>query len=242
MRKATRGNAGAGSLIGLLALGAAVAVAQTPPPGAKRRAAIGSAVTDADGNVYKTVAIGKQKWMAENLRTVHYRDGSPIRHLEDTKEWGSDTEGAYCAYEGDGAKAATYGFLYNGYAILSPRGLCPAGWHVPGDEEWQTLIGHLGGERESGGKLKERGNAHWLENVGATNATSFSAVPGGHRFTNYLSGESRFDWLGLRGFYASATEWGEKSVWCRDLQNLNAGVERTRWSGRSGISVRCVRD
>jgi len=196
-------------------------------------------VKDADGNAYRTVAIGSQTWMAENLRTTHYRDGSPISRLDDDKSWGKDKEGAYCSYGRDATKAATYGLLYNGYAILSSRGLCPAGWHVPSDADWQALISHLGGEREAGGKLKEKGSAHWLENVGATDSTGFSALPGGYRFTNYLSGESQFDWLGLRGFYASSTEWGEKAVWCRDLQNLNPAVARVHWTGHSGISVRC---
>ena len=232
-----------GSLIGLMALGTAVAAAQQPKAHARPRAAVAKTrVTDSDGNVYRTVAIGKQTWMAENLRTTRYRDGSSVRHLEDDKAWGSDTEGAYCAYEGDAARAAAYGLLYNGYAILNPKGLCPAGWHVPNDQEWLALIDHLGGERGAGGKLKEKGDAHWLENVGATDSTGFSALPGGHRFTNFLSNESRFDWLGLRGFYASSTEWGDKSVWCRDLQNLNPDVGRIRWTGRSGVTVRCIRD
>jgi len=103
----------------------------------------------------------------------------------------------------------------------------------------QALISHLGGEREAGGKLKEKGSAHWLENVGATDSTGFSALPGGYRFTNYLSGESQFDWLGLRGFYASSTEMGREGRMVPRSPELESCRSPRSLTGHSGISVRC---
>jgi uncharacterized protein (TIGR02145 family) len=105
----------------------------------------GETVTDADGNVYHTVQIGNQVWMVENLRTTKYNDNSPITPVSDNAVWGTLTTEAYCWYNNDEAtNKNTYGALYNWY-VLNTGKLCPTGWHVPSQAEWETLISSLGG-------------------------------------------------------------------------------------------------
>lgn len=192
---------------------------------------------DIDGNMYQTVTIGTQTWMAENLRVTKYRDGTQILIIIDNTAWERDTTGACCSYNNDPTETKTYGLLYNGYAILNSRNLAPAGWHIPSDEEWQIFVDYLGGEKEAGGKLKEKTNAHWYENVGATNASGFTALPSGYRDATGF-----FDWLGLRTFLASNSEWRDKAVWYRDMQNLNPFVKRAHFTGNAGLAVRCIKD
>jgi uncharacterized protein (TIGR02145 family) len=115
-------------------------------------------VTDYDGNVYNTVTIGTQTWMTEDLRVTHYRNGDLIPNVAETAAWNNLTTGAYCNYDNDKRNSATYGRLYNWYAVISGANLAPSGWHVPTDAEWTTLTTYLGGEGVAGGKLKESGN------------------------------------------------------------------------------------
>jgi len=198
-------------------------------------------VKDIDGNVYKTLTIGTQTWMAENLKVTKYRDGTPIPLIIDSAAWRELKSGAYCNYDNDTAKADIYGRLYNFYAVVDPKNICPKGWHVPTDVEWQKLIDYLGGEKIAGGKLKEAGNSHWSKNVGATNKSGFTALPGGCRDENIV-GDNTFDWIGLRGMFWSSTEWGNGASWFRDLQDINPHVNREHWGNQKGFSVRCVRD
>lgn len=134
-------------------------------------------VTDFDGNVYPVVKIFTRFWMAENLKTTRLNDGTPITLASD--HWFFDKEPSRCFYNNDGSSfRETYGMLYNMYAVYTGK-LCPAGWHVPKETEWNTLIGYLGGS-VAGGKLKEAGTEHWISpNTGADNSTGFSALPGG---------------------------------------------------------------
>jgi uncharacterized protein (TIGR02145 family) len=192
---------------------------------------------DIEGNVYQIVTIGTQTWMAENLRTTKYRDGTPIPMITDNTSWEQDTNGACSSYNNEPAKTKIYGLLYNGYAIMNSKNLAPAGWHIPSDQEWNTLVDYLGGEKEAGGKLKGTANTYWYENVGATDESGFTALPGGYRDATGF-----FDWLGLRTFIASSTEWGPKAVWFRDLQNLNPWVNRAHFTENAGLSVRCIKD
>jgi uncharacterized protein (TIGR02145 family) len=137
-------------------------------------------VSDIDGNDYKTIQIGIQEWMAENLKTTKYNDGNSIPNVTDFIEWSDLITGVYCWYKNDAsAYKATYGALYNWFTVSTGK-LCPAGWHVPSDAEWTTLYGYLGGAGVAGGKLKETGTTHWISpNTGATNSSGFTALPGG---------------------------------------------------------------
>ena len=201
-------------------------------------------IRDIDGNIYHTVKIGTQTWMLENLKTTKYSDGTTIPVLRENKLWINDGIGACCYYNNDTANLKVYGLLYNALAILNPRKLAPKGWHIPSDKEWQTLIDYLGGEKVAGGKLKEKGNKHWKENIDATNKSGFTALPAGFRdcFIQVTGKNSCYDWLGLRTLFASSTVWGDKIIWVRDLQNINSMVIRKHGGGCSGISVRCIKD
>ena len=142
-------------------------------------------MTDIDGNTYQTVKIGNQWWIAENLNVTHYQNGDAIPNVTDSAAWWGLTSGAYCNYNNDAANVAVYGRLYNWYAVHDSRNIAPAGWHVPSDAEWQTLVDYLGGDPVAGGKMKEAGTTHWISpNTGATNESGFSGLPGGYRHTD----------------------------------------------------------
>jgi uncharacterized protein (TIGR02145 family) len=199
-------------------------------------------VTDVDGNVYCIVTIGTQVWMAENLKVTHYRNGDPIPNVTDNTEWTGLSNGAYCNYDNDPGNLATYGCLYNWYAVNDSCGIAPAGWHVPTDAEWQTLVYYLGGSSYAGGKMKttgtiEAGTGLWYSpNTGATNESSFSALPGGLCHRGY------FFHLGHAAYFWSSTEYYSYYAWYRGLSRGYSGVYRYYYHKQNGFSVRCVRD
>jgi uncharacterized protein (TIGR02145 family) len=119
-------------------------------------------LTDQDGNVYKTVTIGTQTWMAENLRTTKYNDGTAIANVTENTVWDTLRTGAYCNYNNTTSidTIATYGRLYNWHAVNTGK-LAPIGWHVPTADEWTKLTDDLGSGYVAGGKLKETGTSHW---------------------------------------------------------------------------------
>ena len=192
-------------------------------------------LTDIEGTIYKTCVLGNQLWMAENLKTTKYNDGIAIPLVTDDS-WGSQFTGAYCNYENTPSNSDTYGRLYNWYAVNTGK-LCPAGWHVPSDNEWTVLTSFLGGESVAGGKLKETGTAHWLSpNTGATNETMFTALPGGIRF-----GNNPFDQLGNRGYWWSSSIT-TSMAWYRYLINYDEVIHRYESVRSAGNSVRCVKE
>jgi uncharacterized protein (TIGR02145 family) len=204
-------------------------------------------VSDIEGNTYKTVKIGGQEWMAENLITTKYSDGSAIPNITDKILWAADITGAYCDYSNNPSNSVIYGRLYNWYIASSnnPKNVCPTGWHVPLDEEWTTFEVYLGGIRAEdspkcliGGKLKETGLIHWdSPNSGATNKSGFSGLPGGGREPNGF-----FQYLGTQAVWWSATEAYLSNAWSRNLLNYSTEDYRTDLSKNYGLSVRCVRD
>lgn len=198
-------------------------------------------MTDKDGNTYKTVEIGQQEWMAENLKVSHFRNGDRIPEAKTDGKWEMSGEvgiPAWCYYENDAENGKTYGKLYNWYAVNDPRGLAPEGWHVPTDVEWTTLIDYLGGESVAGGKLKETDTAHWNSpNTEATNETSFTALPGGRRISN-----GSFSSVGDSGYWWSAAEDGTYSAWRRSMTYGKSTVLRLDDIKRAGFSVRYLRD
>jgi uncharacterized protein (TIGR02145 family) len=142
-------------------------------------------MTDQDGNTYRTVQIGTQVWMAENLKTTKYRNGVSIAHITDNQQWVSDTNGAYCSYSNNIINDCPYGKLYNFYAVVNTNNICPTGWHVPTESEWLTLTNFLGGSTVAGGKMKVSSSTYWdAPNTGATNQSGFSALPAGIRAGN----------------------------------------------------------
>ena len=195
----------------------------------------GSFTDPRDGHVYKTVTIGTQVWMAENLAYL------PAVNPSST---GSNINPYYYVYDYEGTDVAvakqhtnynTYGVMYNWPAALSA---CPLGWHLPSEEEWTILTTFLGGYNVAGGKMKETGTTHWNSpNTGATNERGFSALPCGSRFDL-----GTFDNMGIYGNWWSSSEYDTNIAWSRVLYNDDIQVARGLSTKGSGFSVRCVRD
>jgi uncharacterized protein (TIGR02145 family) len=177
--------------------------------------------------------------MQQNLATASYNDGSGIPNVSDNTAWSNLTTPGYCWYNNDAATYKnTYGALYNWYAVNTGK-LCPAGWHVPTDAEWTTLINYLGGESVAGGAMKEAGTAHWISpNTGATNSSGFTALPGGGR--DYSDGT--FDGLGLVGYWWSATEVSATGAWFCYLYFNGPNAYLYDHDKQNGFSVRCLKD
>ena len=199
-------------------------------------------MTDQDGNEYKTITIGTQTWMAENLRTTKYRDGSAIPNVTDNTEWIELATGAYCNYNNTTSAdtIATYGRLYNWYAVTDSRNIAPEGWHLPTESEWWILLNYLDGS-VAGGKMKETGTKHWITpNTGATNESGFTALPSGNRS----------DFRGLGEFFAigqHATYWGSTPIdpehyLLLKLFHEQERISQTGFINTSGFAVRLVKD
>ena len=204
-------------------------------------------MTDQDSNVYKTITIGTQTWMAENLRTTKYRNGETIPNITDNVAWVFLTTGAYCSYANTANKdeIATYGRLYNWYAIADSRNIAPIGWHVPSDAEWTTLTTYLDSPYGPSGKMKETGTTHWITpNTGATNESGFTGLPTGARDSGGSNPEPFFNSMGAISYYWSSTEPGPNYAvgdYCR-LSYDNATVYRYNNSKAEGFAVRLVKD
>lgn len=187
---------------------------------------------------YKTIVLGDQEWLAENLRVTHYRNGDSIPNVINDKDWNELYTGARCAYENAESYADTYGYLYNWYAVYDSRNIAPAGWHVPTDKEWQTLVDYLGGNEIAGGILKEPGTAHWKSpNTEAMNKSGFTALPAGWRLE-----VSHFDSLGEWALFWSSSEDRNDLPWYRGQFYLSPSVARGRREKQMGLSVRLLRD
>lgn len=195
-------------------------------------------VVDIDGNSYKVVQIGTQFWMAENLKTTTFKNGSQIHLVTDFSQWANLTSQAYCWYNNSVTNKDTYGALYNWYAVATEN-LCPTGWHVPTDTEWTIFTNFLGGENGAGGKLKEIGATHWSSpNTGATNEYGFTALPGGYR-----SMENGSLAIGLYGLWWSSTASTASNAWYRSMYFDDDDVYRSSfYPVVSGLSVRCIKD
>ena len=193
---------------------------------------------DYDGNAYASITIGNQVWMAENLRVTHYRDGDAIPNETDAGTWAGLSTGAYCWYENVQANNATYGSLYNWYAVDDNHGLCPYGWHVPTNAEWTTLTTYLGGTSVAGGKMKAIIDLWTSPNTCATNIINFSGLPGGNRKLN-----GTFENIGCNSIWWSSTERSSGSAWYRVLGYFYGHVSVLCYDNEEcGYSVRCLRD
>jgi|WetSurSiteA1Bulk_404760.scaffolds.fasta_scaffold04582_6 uncharacterized protein (TIGR02145 family) len=216
-------------------------------------------VSDADGNVYATVKIGNQIWMAENLRTTKYNDGTEIPPIESNYAWSELTTPAYCCYNNEISNKEVYGALYNWYAVNTGK-LCPVGFHVPSDAEWHELalfldpnailkspndVGYDGiTSLFAGSKLKETGNEHWLEaNTDATNETGFTALGGG--LNAIIDGNASFIWLGYLSYWWSSTETEfdlKPYIWGRGMTYNNSKLIRPLTLKNQGLYIRCISD
>ncbi|MFH2037607.1 MAG: fibrobacter succinogenes major paralogous domain-containing protein [Candidatus Zixiibacteriota bacterium] len=194
-------------------------------------------MTDIDGNVYQTVTIGTQVWMAENLKVTHYRDGDTIPNVINNSAWEYLSSGGYCDYDNNPVNVAIYGRLYNWYAVSDARNIAPEGWHIPSHSEWQTLVLYLGSD--AGGKMKETGTAHWSEpNTGATNESGFNALPAGMcGYMDLYIGMPQDTW------FWSSTDYPNNRARVCELWSYSASAEISGHLAKgSGLSVRCVKD
>lgn len=199
----------------------------------------GSFTDERDGRTYRTIKIGSQIWMSENLQATKFRNGDPIPKVTENANWSDLKTGAWCDYKNNPENSIIYGKLYNFYAVSDPRAIAPKGWHIPTVTEWQTLLDFLGGSVEAGGKLKEAGNTHWAEpNTGATNETGFSALPGGCCF----GGMEQFYDIGKIGYWWTATPANGSDAAHRIMYNNNNSVASYNGNRRVGYSIRCVKD
>ena len=193
-------------------------------------------VTDAELNVYNTIKIGTQTWMAENLKTTTFSNGEQIANVADNLIWPDYKLDAYCWYENNISFKTSYGALYNWYAVNTAR-LCPTGWHVPSSAEFAALITFLGGESAAGGKLKENGAVHWLTpNTGADNQSGFSSLPGG----SLNSG----DFVSFRtaGYWWSSAGSSPDSADFLLMESNNGSASIDSGIKTNGLSVRCIKD
>jgi uncharacterized protein (TIGR02145 family) len=200
-------------------------------------------VTDIDGNSYYTITIGNQEWMSENLKVTKYQNGDPIPEIEDDVIWGGLTTDGSCTNRNVENFSGIYGRLYNWYAVIDKRNVCPSGWHVPSDGEWTILTTFLGGESVAGRIMKEGGTTHWAApNTGATNETGFTALPGGARCRCY-GGMAFYDVSGT-GYWWSSSQQSTSTSWYRYIYHNSINVYRSFFmlDEKMGISVRCVRD
>ncbi|NHM06999.1 hypothetical protein G4D82_07175 [Flavobacterium sp. CYK-4] len=190
------------------------------------------------------VQIGNQIWMTKNLNVSRYRNGDPIPQVTNPTQWANLTTGAWCYYNNDSQNGAKYGKLYNWYAVNDPRGLAPAGWHIPSDQDWATLVSFLGFADLAGGKMKttgtlQEGTGLWKSpNVAATNSSGFSALPGGYEAEN---GSGSF-LLDRYGYWWSTTEFGSQRAVARILNYTDGGITTLEFFKDNGFSVRCLKN
>ena len=207
-------------------------------------------VTDIDGNTYPVINIGTQAWMAENLRSTRYQNGDTIPNVTSSLIWQDLETGARCYYDDDPiANAAEYGALYNWFAVVDDRNICPQGWHVPTDAEWNIMAVFLDATVDTtdngsytgtdiGDQLKEAGTAHWTApNASATNSSGFRALPGGQRFG------TAFHNVNTDGLWWTSTTGNTADhAWYRQLLYVSTGIKRVTYFKVNGMSCRCVSD
>jgi uncharacterized protein (TIGR02145 family) len=200
-------------------------------------------VLDIEGNVYYTVNIGTQEWMAENLKATKFNDGTIIPLVIDSAEWSNLRTPGYCWYDNYTPNKEVYGFLYNWYTLDSAsngnKNVCPTGWHIPSNNEWSELTTYLGGESIAGEKMKESGIFYWNSRfAGADNSSDFSALAGGKRSDDLPT----FNGIGYSGLWWSSTAYTATLAMDRWILSDDNDVESIRTIKQNGLSVRCLKD
>jgi uncharacterized protein (TIGR02145 family) len=199
--------------------------------------------TSSSDSIFKTVKIGKQEWMAENLNVDKFRNGDLIPEVKSQKEWekaGKSGKPAWCNYDNNNINGEKHGKLYNWYAVNDPRGLAPEGWNIPSDEEWDQLAAYLGGEEDAGKKMKSKtgwdGTEDWPEGNG-TDEYGFSGLPGGLR-----THIGEFIKFGKYTSWWTSTESDTEGAWDRSLYYAFVNLDRGDNYGGEGLNVRCLKD
>lgn len=193
-------------------------------------------ITDFDGNVYKTVKVGKQVWMQSNLNVSRFRDGTVIPEAKTEEEWeaaGKKRKPAWCFYNFDPVNGIKYGKLYNWYAVSDSHGLAPEGWHIPDIPDWSVLSDLFGGDNSAGPKLKSTGN--WDNK--ASNESFFSALPGGA-----IPMAGPYNEIGKAGYWWSSSVSDVRNAWFRYLNPDTDEFKKDSYDKSRGLSVRCIKD
>jgi uncharacterized protein (TIGR02145 family) len=194
-------------------------------------------ISDLDGNIYNTVSIGNQIWMASNLSTSRYRNGAYIPYILNSNQWASIKSPALSFYNHDNGYETNYGKQYNWYAVTDTQGICPVGWHIPTNSEWTVLSDFLGGLNVAGGKMKATGTQYWSFPSNGSNSSGFTGLPGGFRNV-----DGTFGILGYNGFWWSATEENEQRAINRSIIYTDNLLSAGSSSKNQGFSVRCLKD
>lgn len=195
-------------------------------------------VRDVEGNLYKTIQIGSQEWMAENLRTSTYSNGDTLTQIINNSTWLNDSSGAWCYYNNEERNNVPYGKLYNWRVAINPKNICPNGWHMPSETEWNTLVNFLGGDAIAGAKLKSKSLQHWESpNAQATNSSGFSALASGLRF---IEGDF-FGLLNYAGWW-SKQSLDETSALKLNVNYLSGSSFFDGYNKGYGFSIRCLKD
>lgn len=195
-----------------------------------------SQVIDIDGNIYKTIIIGNQEWMAENLKVEHYRNGDLIPRVQDEEEWKALRTGSWCYYQNKPENGLIFGKLYSWYAVNDKRGLAPKGWHIPSNEEWDELVEYLGGKEIAGKKMIDPtlwGN----NNIDASNESGFTAIPSGCGLTNGYTSQYSCD-----AFYWTSSQYDNENAWFRMLLIGWTDLFINSTKKKFELAIRCIKD
>ena len=195
-------------------------------------------VSDIDGNVYNTVSVGARVWLVESLKTTKFTDGTSIPVVTDNASWANLSTAATSDYNNTATNSAVYGKLYNWYAVAGSKKICPTGWHVPSDADWNDQMTALGGTSAAAGKMMEAGTLHWLSpNTSSTNSSGFTALGTGYR--NYLG---EFKDLKYFGGFWSSTSIDATFASYKGMYSGEASMDNHEVNKKTGLSVRCVKD
>ena len=191
---------------------------------------------DIDGNQYPIFQIGTKIWMANNLKVTRFNNGDQITEIISDNKWSNTRKTAWSMYDNSLKFGKPLGYLYNGNAVVDERNICPSGWHVPTDSDWENLIKILGGTKDAGIKL--RATKGWLSSINGTNESGLKCIPGGSRNEN-----GEFYGAGKVGvWWSSTSDASGLKLYARTLSNDKQDVVRYAANPKIGAYVRCVRD
>jgi uncharacterized protein (TIGR02145 family) len=205
---------------------------------------LGQGVIDIDGNRYSSIVVNGREWMQANLDVSHYRNGDIVDQPTNLSEWSTSTSGL-CTYYNNDTINNIYGKLYNWYVVQDTRGICPSGWHVPNENEWNELIGFLDPTYSAtsitqssiaGGAMKSMFGWN-APNIGALNTSGFTALPGGN-----MQSTGSFINEGLIGYWWTSSEQSPSNAWYRMIAGYNSAFDRGNRTKKGGLSIRCVKD
>jgi uncharacterized protein (TIGR02145 family) len=205
-----------------------------------------TSISDVDGNIYRTVNIDDQLWMQSDLKTTRYNDNATIPIITDNGEWAATTSPAYCWYLNNASYGDTYGILYNWYTVQTGR-LCPSGWHVPSDNEFQALELFLGipeaqldgwGYRGTDEGAMIKSTSGWLDSGNGTNIFGYTGLPGGYRY----GADGSFYSMGLLTYWWSSTSADPNTAWYRRVNGDDSRIYRATTLMKGGKYIRCIKN